>query len=133
MNSFKTTTAAIATFLAVAVATATTSLPAHAADLAQADAKTALWVVLDARPGKEDEVAKFLLGGRALVLDEPRTIAWYAVRLSKSRFAIFDTFPDDAGRDAHLGGKVAAALVAKSPELLQHAPSIEKIDVLAAK
>ncbi|AKJ31931.1 putative quinol monooxygenase [Caldimonas brevitalea] len=109
------------------------SLQAHAADSADSQAKTALWVVMDAKNGREDEVAKFLIGGKAVVLDEPATSSWFAVRLSKSRFAIFDTFPSEAGRDAHLSGKVAAALMAKAPDMLQRPPSIEKIDVLAAK
>ena len=64
---------------------------------------------------------------------EPATVAWFAVRLSPSTFAIFDAFPNEAGRQAHLSGKVAAALMAKAPDLLSKPPSIEKVDVLAAK
>ena len=60
-------------------------------------------------------------------------MTWYAIQLGPSTFGIFDTFPDDAGRDAHLSGQVAAALMAKAPDLLSEAPSIEKLDVLAAK
>ncbi|WP_432445048.1 putative quinol monooxygenase [Rhizobium leguminosarum] len=108
--------------------------PAHAAEpTSTAQANVGLWVVLDAKAGKEEDVAQFLLGGRAIVQDEPATIAWYAVRLSKTQFAIFDTFPDEAGRSAHLAGKVAAALMAKAPELLDHAPTISKIDIMATK
>ena len=70
-----------------------------------------LWVPLEAKPGKEGEVASFLEGGRALVEDEPETTAWFAVRLSDSQFAIFDVFPDDSGRQAHLSGRVAEALM----------------------
>ena len=94
---------------------------------------TALWVRMEARPGKEKEVEEFLLGGRPLVMEEPATIAWFGVKLGPSSYAIFDVFPNDAGRQAHLSGKVAAALMAKAPELFSQPPSIEKIDVLASK
>jgi quinol monooxygenase YgiN len=93
----------------------------------------ALWVRLDAKPGKEAEVEAFLRGGLPIVQEEPATVAWFAVRLSPSAFAIFDAFPDESGRQAHLSGKVAAALMAKAPDLLSKPPSIEKVDVLAAK
>ena len=93
----------------------------------------ALYVRLDAKPGKENDVENFLRGGLAIVEQEPATIAWFAIRMGPSTFGIFDAFPDDAGRQAHLSGKVAAALMAKAPELLAKAPVIEKIDVLAAK
>jgi quinol monooxygenase YgiN len=66
-------------------------------------------------------------------LEEPATVAWFSARLGPSTFAIFDAFPDEEGRLAHLGGRVAAALAAKAPELLAHPPVIEKMDVLAAK
>jgi quinol monooxygenase YgiN len=95
--------------------------------------KTALWVRMEAKPGKEKEVEEFLLGGRPLVMEEPATIAWFGVKLGPSSYAIFDVFPNDAGRQAHLSGKVAAALMAKAPELFSQPPSIEKIDVLASK
>jgi quinol monooxygenase YgiN len=95
--------------------------------------KTALFVRLEAKPGKEDEVANFLKGGLALVEQEPATTAWFGIRLGPSTFGIFDAFPDEAGRQAHLSGKVAAALMAKAPELLAQSPVIEKADVLAAK
>ena len=93
----------------------------------------ALYVRLDAKPGKESDVENFLRGGLAIVEQEPATIAWFAIRMGPSTFGIFDAFPDDAGRQAHLSGRVAAALMAKAPELLAKAPVIEKIDVLAAK
>jgi quinol monooxygenase YgiN len=93
----------------------------------------ALYVRLDAKPGRETDVENFLRGGLAIVEQEPATIAWFAIRMGPSTFGIFDAFPDDAGRQAHLSGKVAAALMAKAPELLAKAPVIEKIDVLAAK
>ncbi len=95
--------------------------------------RTALWVRLEAKPGQEAAVASFLEGGLPIVEQEPGTITWYAIRLGPSTFGIFDTFPDDQGRDAHLAGRVAAALMAKAPELLASAPSIEKVDVIAAK
>ena len=95
--------------------------------------KVALLVRLEAKPGKADEVAKFLRGGLAIVQDEPATTAWFAIQLGPSTFGIFDAFPDEAGRQAHLSGRVAAALMAQAPELLAQAPVIEKVDVLAAK
>ena len=100
---------------------------------ATAKVRTALLVRLQAKPGKEAEIAKFLEGGLPIVEQEPATITWYAIKLGPSTFGIFDTFPDDAGRQAHLGGKVAAALMAQAPELLASAPSIEKVEILAAK
>ena len=93
--------------------------------------KTALWVRMEAKPGKEKDVEAFLLGGRPLVMEEPATIAWFGVKLGPSSYAIFDVFPDDAGRQAHLSGKVAAALMAKAPDLFSQPPSLEKLDVLA--
>jgi quinol monooxygenase YgiN len=94
---------------------------------------TALFVRLEAKPGKEQEVADFLLSGLPLVEEEPATIAWFGIRLGPSTFGILDAFPDEAGRQAHLSGKVAAALMAKAEELFDSPPSIEKVDVLAAK
>lgn len=95
--------------------------------------KVALLVRLEAKPGKEAEVEKFLNGGLSLVQEEPATTTWYAIKLGPSTFGIFDTFPDEAGRQAHLSGKVAAALMEKAPELLAQPPTIEQVDVLAAK
>jgi quinol monooxygenase YgiN len=95
--------------------------------------KLALMVRLEAKPGKESDVEDFLRGGLPLVQDEPATIAWFGIRLGPSSFGIFDAFPDEAGRQAHLSGKVAAALMAKAPELLARPPVIEKVEVLAAK
>ena len=95
--------------------------------------KVALFVRLEAKPGKEAEVESFLRGGLPLVEDEPATTAWFGIRLGPSTFGIFDAFPDDAGRQAHLSGKVAAALMAKASDLFAKPPAIEKVDVLAAK
>jgi quinol monooxygenase YgiN len=93
----------------------------------------ALFVKLEAKPGKEEEVDAFLRSALPLVLEEPATTAWFAIRMGPSTFGIFDAFPDEAGRQAHLVGKVAAALMAKAPDLLAAAPSIDKVDVLASK
>lgn len=93
----------------------------------------ALFVRLEAKHGKEVEVERLLRGGLTVVEQEPATTAWFALRLGPSTFGIFDAFPDEAGREAHLAGRVAAALMAKAPELLSQPPEIERIDVLAAK
>ena len=95
--------------------------------------RVAPFVRLEAKPGKEQELETFLKGGLPIVEAEPATTAWFGLRLGPSTFGIFDAFPDEAGRQAHLQGRVAAALMAKAPELLAKAPSIEKVDVLAAK
>ena len=92
-----------------------------------------LFVPLEAKPGKEEEVKSFLEGGRSLVEEEPDTTAWFAIRLGPSKFAIFDVFPDDSGRQAHLSGKVAEALMARADELFAQPPDIQQIDVIAAK
>jgi quinol monooxygenase YgiN len=93
----------------------------------------ALFVKLEAKPGREKDVENFLLSGLPLVQEEPATTAWFGIRLGPSTFGIFDAFPNEAGRQAHLSGKVAAALVAKASDLLASPPTIEKVDVLAAK
>ncbi len=95
--------------------------------------KVGLFVQLEVKPGKEAEAEALLRGGLALVEQEPGTTAWFAIRLGPSTFGIFDAFPDEAGRQAHLAGRLAAALMATAPELLAQPPNIKKIDVLAAK
>ena len=95
--------------------------------------KVALFVRLEAKPGKEKEVESFLMSGLPIVNEEPATTAWFGIRLGPSTFGIFDAFPNEAGRQAHLSGKVAAALMAKASELFSEPPSIENVDVLAAK
>ena len=95
--------------------------------------KVALAVKLEAKSGKEAEVEKFLRDGLSIVQQEPATTAWFALRFGQTTFGIFDAFPDEAGRQAHLSGQVAAALMQRAPELLAQPPSIEKVDVLAAK
>ena len=93
----------------------------------------ALFVRLEAKPGKERDVESFLRGGLQLVQQEPATAVWFAIKLGPSTFGIFDAFPDEAGRQAHLAGKVAEALMERASELLSQPPAIEKVDVLAAK
>jgi quinol monooxygenase YgiN len=93
----------------------------------------ALFVRLEAKPGKVAEVETFLRGGLPIVQEEPATTVWFAIRFGPSTFGIFDAFPDDTGRQAHLSGRVAAALMAKASDLLAKPPSLEKVDILAAK
>ena len=92
-----------------------------------------LLVRLEAKPGKEAEVENFLKSGLALVEDEPETTVWFAIRMGPSTFGIFDAFPNESGRKAHLSGRVAAALMAKASDLLAQPPVIENVDVLAVK
>jgi quinol monooxygenase YgiN len=93
----------------------------------------ALYVELKARPGKEDELAAFLTGAKPLVDAEPATRAWFGVRFDNASFAIFDAFDDEAGRDAHLNGAVAAALMAHAAQLLAEVPQVRRAGVLADK
>lgn len=93
----------------------------------------ALYLKLEAKPGKEAELESFLKGALPLVQDEPATIAWFALRMGSSTFGIFDAFPNEAGRAAHMSGRVAEALIAKAPDLLARPPSIDRIDILASK
>ena len=95
--------------------------------------KVALLARIVARPGKEDEVAALLESALPLAQGEERTTVWFAFRLSEREFGIFDAFADEAGRQAHLSGKIAAALMAVAPELLAEPPRIDRADVLAAK
>lgn len=96
-------------------------------------AKLALYVPLKAKPGKEGEVADFLRSALPLVQAEPGTLNWYAIEELPGHFAIFDTFDSEEDRQAHLDGKVAAALMAKASDLLSEPPEIHKISILAAK
>jgi quinol monooxygenase YgiN len=95
--------------------------------------KVGLLARLVAKPGKEEEVSAFLSGALPLAQAEKETVVWYAIRLSKSEFGIFDAFAADSGRKAHLSGPIAAALMAKATELLAEPPRIDPVDVLAAK
>jgi hypothetical protein len=92
-----------------------------------------LLVTLEAQPGREADVEEFLDAGRSLVEDEPDTVAWFAVRLGPTTYAIVDFFPDDSGRTAHLRGRVGQALGARADELFAKAPDIAQLDVLASK
>ena len=93
----------------------------------------AIWAVLECKPGKEDEVEVFLKSARSLAEKEEETTSWYAVRIGPSRFGIFDTFPDERGRVAHLTGEIAKALAAKAPELFAKEPEIHRLSILASK
>lgn len=92
-----------------------------------------LLVRLEAKPGKEQAVADFLRSGLPLAQNEPETITWYGIQLGPSTFGIFDTFPSDSGRQAHLNGPIAAALMANAADLLASNPVIEQVDILASK
>ncbi len=95
--------------------------------------KLSLFVRLEAKPGKEKEVAAFLMQGLQLANQETTTPLWFALRLGPSTFAIFDAFNDEAGRQAHLNGPIAKALMASAPNLLATPPVIEKMEVLGVK
>lgn len=92
----------------------------------------ALLVRLEALPGKEAELADFLTGARDIVMQEPGTVAWFAIQLGPSTFGVFDVFPDDEARDAHLAGGVGQALGPNTGVLFSE-PQVERIDVLADK
>jgi quinol monooxygenase YgiN len=93
----------------------------------------ALYGELKAKPGKEAEVEAFLKQGAELARREHGTVAWYAIKEDDGRYGIFDTFNDESGRNAHLNGEIAKALMAKASELFSEPPKIHKIDILAEK
>ncbi|HWZ97547.1 MAG TPA: antibiotic biosynthesis monooxygenase [Candidatus Dormibacteraeota bacterium] len=95
--------------------------------------KLAIWVQLNAKPGKEAEVEKFLQSAQPLAERESETITWYAVKMAPGSYGIFDTFADDSGRNAHLTGDIAKALFARAEELFAAPPEVHKLEVLAAK
>lgn len=95
--------------------------------------KKALFAKLKAKAGQEAALEEFLNGGLALAQEESLTVNWYALKFDDSTFGIFDTFDGEEGRDAHLHGKIAEALMAKADELLAESPQIEKVDLLAVK
>ena len=95
--------------------------------------KLALYVSLKAKPGKEGEVEEFLRLGAQLAAKEPGTVTWYGLREDEGLYSVFDTFDDEAGRDAHLNGDIAKALMAKASELFAEAPKIHKISLVATK
>jgi len=92
-----------------------------------------VFVHMKAKPGREKEVEEFLKGGLAIVEQEPGTIAWFAIKTAPGIYGIFDVFENEAGREAHLTGRVAAALFAKAPDLFSETPTVGKPEVLAAK
>ncbi|HEY4279108.1 MAG TPA: antibiotic biosynthesis monooxygenase [Conexibacter sp.] len=98
-----------------------------------ANVSVGLWVRIEAKPGREDDVAAFLISAQDLVDAEPKTTTWFALRLGPTTFGIFDAFEADEGRDVHLRGPVASALGEKAADLFAEAPTIEKLDVLASK
>ncbi|HMF17609.1 MAG TPA: antibiotic biosynthesis monooxygenase [Gemmataceae bacterium] len=95
--------------------------------------KVALFARLEARPCKENEVAKLLEAGLAMAKQEPTTPLWFALRLGPTTFGVFDAFADEHGRQTHLNGPIAKALIAKAPELFTGAPAIEPLEVLGSK
>lgn len=92
-----------------------------------------LLVTVKAKPGREDDVASFLESALPLAQQENDTTAWFAIKIDDSTFGIFDVFPSDDGRQAHLNGPIAAALMEQAEDLLSEPPDIKPIDVLAAK
>ena len=94
-----------------------------------------LYVILNAKPEKATEVKEFLMGGFELAKQEQGTVSWYAFQVNETTFGIFDTFEDEAGRDAHLNGDIAKALLANAEELLVdfEVSHINKLNIIAAK
>ena len=92
-----------------------------------------LFVRLEAKPGKEAEVAAFLAQGLELARQEKTTTVWFALRMGPSTFGVFDAFADEAGRQTHLNGPIARALMAMAPTLLASPPVIERVEVLGVK
>lgn len=90
-----------------------------------------LFVTLEARSGKEADAEAFLKSAQPLALDEKTTLKWYAIKIGLGKFGIFDTFANEAGRNAHLTGEIAKALTARANELFAVPPQIEKVEVLA--
>ena len=95
--------------------------------------KYALLARVEAKPGKEEAVENFLKSALPLAIEENDTISWYALKIGPSTFGIFDTFNEEEGREAHLKGKLAAALMQHAGELLSTPPVIEKVELLAVK
>jgi quinol monooxygenase YgiN len=95
--------------------------------------KFAILALLEARPGKEQEVEEFLKSAQPLAEQEPATTSWYAVKLGPGRFGIFDTFPTEEGRTAHVTGPIAKALFARAEELFAAPPQVEMLEILALK
>ncbi|MGA8939390.1 MAG: antibiotic biosynthesis monooxygenase [Acidobacteriaceae bacterium] len=96
-------------------------------------AKQAIWVMLKAEPGKEGDVEAFLKQGAVMSKDEPQTVTWYGVKLAQGMYGVFDTFDSEEGRDAHLNGDIAKALMANASELFSNEIKIEQMEILANK
>jgi len=96
-------------------------------------AKQAIWVMLKAKPGKEADVETFLKQGAVMSHDEPQTITWYGVKMAPGMYGVFDTFDDEAGREAHINGEIAKALMANASELFSNELKIEKMEILGSK
>jgi quinol monooxygenase YgiN len=96
-------------------------------------AKQAIWVMLKAKPGKEADVEAFLKQGAQLSNDEPKTVTWYGVKIAPGVYGVFDTFDDEAGRDAHMNGEIAKALMANAADLFSNELQIERMEILAKK
>ena len=96
-------------------------------------AKQAIWVMLKAKPGKEADVEAFLKQGAVMSNDEPLTVTWYGVKLAPGMYGVFDTFDSEEGRDAHLNGPIAKALMANASELFSNEIKIETMEILAKK
>jgi quinol monooxygenase YgiN len=97
------------------------------------ESEYALQATLEAKPEKADDIEEFLESALPMAEDEEQTTTWFALRFDDTTFGIFDTFPDEEGRQAHLDGEIAAKLLANADELLAEEPQIEEVDVLAAK
>jgi quinol monooxygenase YgiN len=95
--------------------------------------KLAIWLQLEAKPGKEKELEEFLKSAEPLAEREPGTITWYAIKMGPGKYGIFDTFADENGRNAHLNGEIAKALFAKAKDLLAQSPKFDKPEILASK
>lgn len=95
--------------------------------------RVAIWAQLEAKPGKEKELEDFLKSAQPLAERERETLSWYAIKMGPGKYGIFDTFADDAGRNAHLNGEIAKALFAKAGELLAKPPEVAKPEILAVK
>jgi len=93
----------------------------------------AFWVMLKAKVGQEAAVEAFLKQGSELAKDEKGTVKWYGVKIAPGMYGVFDTFADEAGRDAHLSGEIAKALMANAPDLFSNEIKIERLDILASK
>ncbi|MEM8890382.1 MAG: hypothetical protein AAGD28_20570 [Bacteroidota bacterium] len=117
------------------VKTSIQTVDLRASNLKDGQENKGLLVIIKAKKGKAPAVEDFLKAGKQLVIDEPKTVSWYAIQLNDDTYAIFDTFADDSGRDAHLNGKVAASLMQNAPTILEdfEAQAIQKIDILASK